>query len=184
MINIPDCILLKITQNLVLRYLDLKITNEIVRKLVGIMEKKKKPFLFKHNRNRTPYNSNIKLLFEDNLFTQREIEADKNSLDPDDITDKAAVGFIITFFLYIRPNISTIKVCLKGQGYDYYCREENRLIKIEISGVNVENKNAFYGRVYQKKTKFEKKIFEPRGDEEIIGIVDFFYYKYKIWNVR
>lgn len=181
--NITDCILLEITQDLVLSYLDRKITNEIIRKLVGIMEKKEKPFLFKH-RNRTPHNLNIKLLLEDDLFTQKELEADKNFLDPDDITNKAAVGFIITFFLTIRPNITTIKVCLKGQGYDYYCREENKLIKIEISGVNTENKNAFYGRVYAKKTKFEKKKFEPLGDEELIGIVDFFYYKYKIWKLR
>ena len=174
---------IEINNNLILTYIQRKITDETLRKLVAIMSGKANPSLFKH-QNKSPQDFNIELYCDQNLFPQNLILADLNSLDPDDITEKAAIGFIFSFFLNLYPEIKNIRVCLKGEGYDYKCRRNQHHMKIEISGVNSENKNTFNKRIYKKKKKFKENKYEPKSDEELIGIVDFFYLRYIICEVK
>lgn len=173
---------IKINDNLLMDYLKRGITDETLRKLIAIMSGKANPSIFKH-QNKTPLDINIELCCDQNLFSKDLILADLNSLDPNDITEKAAIGFIFSFFLYIYPEIKNIRVCLKGEGYDYKCRRDQHLMKIEISGVNSENRNTFNKRIYTKKRKFKENKYEPKSDEELIGIVDFFYLRYIICEV-
>ena len=173
---------IRINNNLLIDYLKRGITEETLRKLIVIMSGKADPSIFKH-RNKSPLDINIKLYCDQNLFSEDLILADLNSLDPDDITEKAAIGFIFSFFLYIYPGIKNIKACLKGEGYDYKCRRNQHHMKIEISGVNSENRNTFNKRIYTKKRKFKENKYEPKSDEELIGIVDFFYFRYIICEV-
>jgi len=184
MTTVSNRIRFDINDNLINEFLGRFITEEFIRKLVCITENKSNPHIFKNSRNQPPFNFTLEINIQNNLFSIKQLKADRNSLDPDDITEKAAVGVIISFFLTIRPNISNINVILKNGGYDYVWYENGKRIKIEVSGVNTSNRNAFYGRIYEKNRKFKKKIYAPRGAEEFIGIVDFYFYKYRIWKIR
>jgi len=184
MTTLSGRIRLDINDTLINEFLDRYITEEFIRKLVCITENKFNPHIFKNSRNKPPFNVTLEVNIQNNLFSIKQLIADRSSLDPDDITEKAAVGLIISFFLTIRPYISNINVILKNGGYDYVWYENGKRIKIEVSGVNTSNRKAFYGRISQKKGKFNKKIYSPRGVEEFVGIVDFYFYKYRIWKIR
>ena len=119
-----------------------------------------------------------------NIFLEQQIIRDRNTLAPKDIVEKAAIGFIFAFFLQVRPNLSNIKVCLTGEGYDYKCRDNGLLIKIEVSGVNSNNLGAFSNRITKKRNHFERMNYEPRGAEEYLGIVDFVFNRYIMWDIR
>ena len=146
------------------------------------MDGKNNPSVFKQ-KNYIPWDYDIELNWFKSLFSKSELEADKNSLEKEDIIEKAAIGLIFGYFMNKLQDISNIKVCIRGEGYDYKFRYNNSRIKLEISGVCKKRKNTFNDRINVKKRKFKDDKYEPRADIELIGIVDFYYLRYIVLDV-
>jgi len=172
-----------IDNKLIDMFLSKLLTEEFIRKLYLIMNEKDNPSEFIH-KNQVPFDKNVIVYLEKDLFKEKIILADKNSLEMEDIIEKAAIGFTFAFFLNLRPSITEIEVLLRGDGYDYKWKENGLNIKLEISGVNKENTQTFNKRIYEKRKKFNNRTFRSSSNEELICIVDFCHLRYKLWNTR
>jgi len=178
-----EIVTITVNKDLLNLYLKKGLSNEFLKKLIIIMEGKINPSIFKH-KNTLPWDCDIELNWSKSLFSKSELDADKNSLEEVDIIEKAAIGLILGYFMEKMQNISNIKVCFRGEGYDYKFRNNNSRIKLEISGVCKDRKNTFNDRIYKKKSKFHNNKYEPRADIELIGIADFYYLRYIVLEVK
>jgi len=178
-----EIVSITVNKDLVNLYLKNRLSNEFLKKLIIIMDGKNNPSIFKHE-NTIPWDYNIEFNWSESLFPKSELDADKNSLEEEDIIEKAAIGLILGYFMRKLPNISNIKVCFRGEGYDYKFRNNNSRIKLEISGVCKKRVNTFNQRIYTKKRKFHNNKYEPRADVELIGITDFYYLRYIVLEVK
>lgn len=133
--------------------------------------------------NLEPHRINIIII--ENLFPQIVLDADLKSIPRDKIAEFAAVGHIFSYLLLIRPNISDIEVLNPpDDGYDFLFKENGEWKKLEISGVNSDQKNTFSKRISEKRNKFKDKEFTPPAPtEELIGIVDFHHLRYTLWDI-
>lgn len=127
----------------------------------------------------------IRLSFQTNLFDEEILDADRNSIPRNDITEYAAVGHIFCYLFRIRPKITNLEVLNPpNAGYDFICEENNSLIKIEISGVNSDRTQEFASRISEKRNKFRNNQFNiPPVKERLIGVVDFTYLRYTFWDI-
>jgi len=174
---------IRIDKDLIQLFLSKNLTDEFIRKFYLIMKEKDNPSEFLH-KNKPPFDRDVLVESQKDLFKEKYLKVDKNSLEMEDIIEKAAIGFTFASFFKLRSNISEIEVLLRGNGYDYKWKENDLKIKLEISGVHKKDKQTFNKRVYEKKKKFSKKKFEPLANEELISVVDFYHLRYKLWNIR
>ncbi len=174
---------IEIKKPLVETFFKKKISEEFIKKLIITIKDKKFPIFFRDHNNNIKYHD-IKLECNLNLYSQEILEIILNSIPKDDITEYAAVGFILAYIILLHPIISEINVYNRGEGLDYHWREKGNLIKLEISGCNTENKQIFYNRIWQKKTKFKSRYYGEPAYERLIGIVDFYYARYKLMSIE
>jgi hypothetical protein len=167
------------------------IAEEFLKKLISIIREENNPIFFKIHKSKKlkiVLKSDIKLIYNINDFNLNEILRIENSLEPDDITEKAAIGFLFPYFLK-KTKIRFLNVYNKrGKGYDYYWEEmknddEYIRISLECSGCNSNSNQTFNSRISNKKKKFEEKEWELLSDKKYVGIVDFCFKRYIIWEV-
>ena len=185
--DMKNVIEIKISKELVQLFHSNNIHDEFLKKLISIIKNKINPILFLCHTHRTLKiftRSNIQLEYNIDDFNMPEIKRIENSLEPSDIIEKAAIGFLLTYFLK-KYTIRYLTVYQKrGKGYDYFwVQEDDTQISLECTGCNKISKNTFHNRISEKKKKFESKEWDFVSDNRYIGVVDFYHNRYIIWQV-
>lgn len=164
-------------------FIQKNISEEFIKKLICIIKDKVLPIVFRDQDKNINYH-NIKLNYNLQLFSIKELERILRTVPKNNITEFGAVGFILSYIILTRPNIQTIGgVYNIGDGLDYHWREEGHLFKLEISGCNTKNKQIFHNRIWHKKNKFKDRYYGEPAYERLIGIVDFYHERYKLWSI-
>jgi len=159
------------------------ISEEFLRNLMCIIRDKTFPIIFNdHDKNIN--HPNIKLNCNLMLYSKKVLDLMINSIPKDHITEFGAIALILSYVILTEPKIHRIDVYKKGQGLDYHWRKDGNLYKLEISGCDVENKKTFYNRIWKKNNKFQNRYYGEPAFERLIGIVDFFYEKYRLWKIE
>ena len=159
------------------------ITEDFLRNLMCIIRDKTFPIIFR-DYDKNIIHPNIKLECDQRLYSEKILDLMINSIPKDHITEFGAVALILSYIILREPSIYRIDVYNKGQGLDYHWRKDGNLYKLEISGCNVKNRNTFHSRIWQKKNKLQSRYYGEPADERLIGIVDFFYERYKLWKIE
>ncbi len=186
--DMKNVIEVKISKELVQIFYSNTIHDEFLKKLISIIKNKSNPILFLCHKHRTLeilMRVNIQLEYIIDDFNIQDIYRIENSLEPSDIIEKAAIGFLLSYFLK-KNKIRHFTVYKKrGKGYDYFWVQDNDTqISLECTGCNKISKNTFHSRISEKKKKFEPKEWDFLSDIKYIGVVDFYHNRYIIWRVK
>ena len=174
---------IEIVEELVDLFIQRDISEEFIKKLICSIREKMFPILFQDQDKNIIY-PNIELKCNLQIFPTKEIDRIINTIPKNNITEFGAVGFILAYIVLTRPDIQTVGVYNIGEGLDYHWREADNLYKLEISGCNTENRQIFLNRIWQKKNKFKKRYYGELAYERLIGIVDFYHERYKLWTIE
>jgi hypothetical protein len=158
--------------------------DEYLKKLVAQVYRRKKPIIISHYKNVSPMDRHIELDVDSHVYTKRQIRNEINKKPKKNILECAALGLFFACFIQFQPTVTDIRVCVTNEGFDYKCKRGKSKIKIEITGVNSENDKEFNSRIGKKTRKFRSNDFFPEANEEYLSVIDFFFCRYIIWDIR
>ncbi|MBD3352669.1 MAG: hypothetical protein GF364_14375 [Candidatus Lokiarchaeota archaeon] len=161
--------------------------DEFINKLYCILSRKEAPLDFEPYQGSKFVSEIIKKVsftLIHNDFPRDDVALILNSLEPEDIIEKAAIGFFFSLLLYGNHSIDDFHVInRRGLGFDYVGQEIGRdgnvsTIIFEFSGCDANSTHNFQSRISNKNGRLREKSLEQLVDSIMIGVVGFSIKKY------